>query len=86
MPKTQYPITDEMQERVDNNYTHHPPTPDQIERYKQIRGNTKELQMLLLELTPPSREQSVASTKLEEFVMWANAAIARNETGDADED
>ena len=29
--------------------------------------------------TPPSREQSLALTALEECVMWANAAIARNE-------
>lgn len=86
MPVKTYPITDEMQARVDNNYTHHPPTPDQIERYPLLREKAKELQMLILQLTPPSREQSVASTKLEEAVMWANAAIARNENGDADED
>jgi len=28
---------------------------------------------------PDSREKSVAITKLEESIMWANAAIARNE-------
>ena len=28
---------------------------------------------------PESREKSLAFTKLEECIMWANAAIARNE-------
>jgi len=28
---------------------------------------------------PDSREKSLAFTKLEEAVMWANASIARNE-------
>lgn len=29
---------------------------------------------------PESREKSLAFTKLEECIMWANAAIFRNET------
>lgn len=35
--------------------------------------------MLINDLTPNSREQAVAFTKLEESIMWANAGIARNE-------
>lgn len=34
---------------------------------------------------PESREKSLAITKLEECVMWANAAIARNETEGGDQ-
>ena len=34
---------------------------------------------MLVDECPDSRELSVALTKLEEAVMWANAAIARNE-------
>ncbi len=37
------------------------------------------LAQYVLALTPESREQSLAVTKLEEAMMWANAAIARNE-------
>lgn len=35
--------------------------------------------MLIFESCKGSREYSLAITKLEEAVMWANAAIARNE-------
>ena len=39
----------------------------------------KQLAHLLVTNCPESRELSCALTKLEEAVMWANAAIARNE-------
>lgn len=60
-------------------YSYHPPKQNQPERYIKIRGTAKELAMLIKELTPDSREQSLALTNLEQAVMWANAAIARNE-------
>ncbi|WP_417754191.1 hypothetical protein [Slackia isoflavoniconvertens] len=34
---------------------------------------------------PESREKSLALTKLEECIMWANAAIDRNETEGGDQ-
>lgn len=68
-----------MQAQLDNNFTYHSPLPDQPERYQAIRAKAKELAQLILEATPASREQSVAITELETCVMWANAAIARNE-------
>ena len=74
-----YPVTEEMREKIDNAYTYHPPTPDQTERYPLIRAKAKELQLLILELTPPGDEQDIASKKLREVSMWANAAIACNE-------
>ena len=64
---------------IDNNFTYHAPKEDQIERYKEIRSNAKQFAKLLDSLCPPSRERSLAMTKLEECVMWANASIARNE-------
>jgi hypothetical protein len=45
----------------------------------QLRDATKNLAHLIINLTPSSREQSLALTHLEEAVMFANAAIARNE-------
>lgn len=64
---------------VDNNFTYHAPKPGQPERYQTIREIAKGLAMFLEDHCPESRERSLAMTKLEECVMWANASIARNE-------
>jgi hypothetical protein len=63
---------------IENNLTYHAPKPGQPALYEKIREKAKEFAYLIDELTPISREQSVAMTKLEEVVFWANAAIARN--------
>jgi hypothetical protein len=60
-------------------FTYHAPKGDQTERYEIIRKQASELAVKIAHLTPKSREQSLAFTHLEEAVMWANAAIARNE-------
>ena len=67
------------QEDIDNRFSYHAPTGSQPERYVAIRNKAKELASDILAKTPSSREQSLALTALEEAVMWANAAIARNE-------
>lgn len=64
---------------IENNYTYHAPKEDQPKRYEAIRGKAKELALLIEDVCPTSREKSLAFTKLEEMVMWANASIARNE-------
>lgn len=64
---------------LNNIFTYHPPKGDQVERYHQLREKAKELALMIEEKVPESREKSLAHTKLEESVMWANAAIARNE-------
>lgn len=64
---------------LDNRFTYHPPKGDQTERYGAIRDLAKHLAELITKATPASREQSLALTNLEQAVMWANAAIARNE-------
>lgn len=64
---------------IENNFTYHAVKPGQQEKYVAIREKAKELAYLIAELTPTSREQSVAMTNLETAVFWANAAIARNE-------
>ena len=62
-----------------NRFTYHPPKNDQAERYEEIRRTGLYLANLVNGKTPPSREQSLALTAIEEAVMWANAAIARHE-------
>lgn len=66
-------------EELENRYTYHAPKEEQLERYKRIRYKAKMLAAYINEKCPESREKSLALTKIEEAVMWANAAIARNE-------
>jgi len=66
-------------QRIEHNFRYHAPKPGQPERYELLRAKAKEFALLILELTPASREQAIALTELETSVMWANAAIARHE-------
>ena len=74
-----YQIPDRVREQIERCFTYHSPKDDQPPRYNLIRATAKGLALTIAENTPPSREQSLALTKLEEAVMHANAAIARNE-------
>lgn len=58
-------------------FTYHPPEPEQPEVYQLIRDLAHLLALLIETAAFPSRERSLAVTKAEETVMWANAAIAR---------
>lgn len=62
---------------VENIFTYHAPSKLQQAAYEQLRLDAKKLAVQVLSLVPPSRERSLALTKLEETVMWANAGIAR---------
>ena len=63
---------------IDNNFKYHSPAGNQPAKYTAIRAKGKELAELINVEVPESREKSLAMTKLEEVVMWANAGIARN--------
>ena len=62
---------------LNKRFTYHPPTGTQPDRYVAIRATALDLAHKILNFTPEGREQSLAITKLEEAVMWANSAIAR---------
>ncbi len=62
---------------IENRFTYHAPKPGQPEIYTRIRGMAKQLAQELLHVVPEGRELSLALTKLEEAVFWANAGIAR---------
>ena len=68
-----------MNPKIENAFTYHPPKYGQPEKYSIIRKQAMGLAYLIDEIVPDSREKSLAITKLEECVMWANAGIARNE-------
>lgn len=67
-------------EQLQNRFTYHAPNEEQPARYTMLRLKGLELAKLICRLTPESREQSLALTKIEESIFWANAAIARNES------
>lgn len=81
MPKYQpkYMPSNRVLDQIAKSFTYHPPQADQPARYTDIREAARALANLIAEHTPESREQSAALTNLEQAVMWANAAIARNE-------
>lgn len=58
---------------------------DQPARFDLLRSTARGLAATIQGECPESREKSLAFTKLEECVMWANAAIARNETEGGDQ-
>ncbi len=74
-----YFISEEQRARIESAFSYHQPYGDQPTRYIEIREGAKALALAIVGRTPVSREQSLALTALEEAVMWANAAIARNE-------
>lgn len=63
---------------LDNIYTYHAPVPGQLERYVTLRENAKAMAQLIIDNCPETRERSIALTKMEEVIMWANASIARS--------
>ena len=66
-------------EQIENAFTYHAPKEGQPSKYTSLRNTAKDLALMINTLCPDSREKSLALTKLEESIMWANASIARNE-------
>ena len=67
-------------EDLDIRFTYHAPKEGQPAKYTALRDKAKELAVMVAEMCPPSREQVLAFTNIEQAVMWANAAIARRGT------
>lgn len=70
--------------QIESAFTYHAPRPDQVPRYTEIRNRAKAFAEYLASTCPESRELALALTHLEESVMFANAAIARHDTGAMD--
>lgn len=68
-----------MMSNLENNFKYHPPkTEETIKAHEAVRENCKNLAETLSLYVAPSRELSLALTKIEEAMFWANAGIARN--------
>jgi hypothetical protein len=65
-----------MQLDLENWFTYHSPTPDQLPKYQAIRDAGKSLAQTIVDNTPASADQSAAIRKVREACMTANAAIA----------
>lgn len=66
-------------EELSNRFTYHPPKDEnQKVKYEKIRKMGFDFANYINNFLPDCREKSLAITKLEEVVMWANAGIARN--------
>lgn len=64
---------------LENRFTYHKPKEEDVHKFATIRDMAKGYAVAIKQLCPTGREQSLALTKLEEVVMWANASIARGE-------
>ena len=64
---------------IDNRFAYHPPRGDQAEKYVKIREAGKRMAKLINKNCLDTREKSLAITKIEEAIMWANTSIARHE-------
>ena len=71
-----YGITDDDVADLDNWFTYHAPTPEQIPAFEAIRDAGYEMAEKIMALVPPSADRSVALRKVREAVMNANAALA----------
>ena len=79
MTQMHHPVPREMAIEIETRFTYHPPEGDQVGTYEFLRAEFKAFAEILVGNTPPSREQSLALTALEQASMYANAAIARRE-------
>ena len=61
---------------LDHVFKYHPPVPDQIPKYNELREAAKVFAEKIVELTPAGPDQTTAVRKVREAVMTANAAIA----------
>lgn len=61
---------------IDNWFSYHEPTDKDVLAYETIRASARDLARVILTMTPPCADQTVAIRKLRECVMTANAAIA----------
>jgi hypothetical protein len=68
----------ELDVKIKNIFTYHPPTDEQKLKYEAIRSKAMELAKVIYENTPMCADQSSAIRQLRDAVMTANASIALN--------
>jgi hypothetical protein len=76
---TRYLLSDPVRVDLARRFAYHAPILDQAKRYAEIRDKIAELAVFISERAPNSCELATALTHLDAAMMFANAAIARNE-------
>lgn len=64
---------------IDKPYAYHQPSPDGLAQITQLREAYSNLQRIIDENCPLSRQKSVAITELETSAMWAIKAVVFND-------
>lgn len=65
-------------EDIQSIVTYHPPTQSAKDAHEAVRLATAAALQRIVASVPEGRERSIAITKAEEAMFWANAGIARN--------
>jgi len=71
--------TEELHNRIEHDFTNHAPSPEAVDAIERLRESFKATAHAVIDLTPQSREQSLALTSIETGLMQAVAAVARNQ-------
>lgn len=66
------------QKDIDNLFTYHRPSPEDVEAMQQIRESARELATLISVFVPDGEDQKKAIDSVRQASMWANAGIALN--------
>lgn len=69
----QAPLVDDLAQK----FEHHPPNEEKARRHNKVRTALLSAAVVVDETVLPGRERSLAMTKIEEAMFWANAGIAR---------
>lgn len=69
-------VRDPMLDQLNNWFTHHPPTPEQVAQYESIRNAGRMLATVIVANCPPSADRTTAIRLVREAIMTANASIA----------
>lgn len=72
--------SEDLHDRIDHDFTNHPPVdPGVVDTFEILRLTFKDAAHTVVDRCPASREQSLALTNLEQGLMYAIAAVARNQ-------
>ena len=63
---------------MERDFSTHAVNEMQVAHMQALRDSAKELATMIEAMVPEGREKSLAYTRVEEAVFWANAGISRN--------